>query len=61
MFTTEQMAQRDRIVFQYCKDMGIPVVWNLAGGYQRDEQGTIEPVLALHRQTMDICAQIYGA
>jgi acetoin utilization deacetylase AcuC-like enzyme len=61
VFTTEQMAKRDRIVFQYCKDMGIPVAWVLAGGYQRDEQGTIEPVLALHRQTMDICAQIYGA
>ena len=47
--------------FSRSLNMGIPVVWNLAGGYQRDEQGTIEPVLALHRQTMDICAQIYGA
>jgi hypothetical protein len=25
------------------------VAWNLAGGYQRDEEGTIDPVLALHQ------------
>ncbi len=27
------MAQRDRIVFETCKKMRIPVAWNLAGGY----------------------------
>jgi len=30
-------------------------VWNLAGGYKRDAAGRIEPVLALHRQTMLEC------
>jgi hypothetical protein len=29
-----------------------PLVWNLAGGYQRDESGSIEPVLKLHRMTV---------
>lgn len=32
--TTEEMRERDRIVFAEAKAMGIPVVWNLAGGYQ---------------------------
>jgi hypothetical protein len=30
--------------------------WNLAGGYQKDAQGGIEPVLAIHRRTMQACA-----
>jgi acetoin utilization deacetylase AcuC-like enzyme len=57
LLTTEEMAQRDRRVFRACRQYGIPVVWNLAGGYQRDDKGSIEPVLALHRQTMAICIE----
>ncbi len=60
VYTTEQMAERDRMVFDACRSLDVPLIWNLAGGYQRDAQGTIEPVLALHRQTMRICAEIYG-
>jgi acetoin utilization deacetylase AcuC-like enzyme len=44
------MAQRDHAVFEAFK--GRPLVWNLAGGYQRDKRGGIEPVLRLHRHTM---------
>ena len=29
------------------------LVWNLAGGYQRDASGSIEPVLRLHRNTLN--------
>ena len=54
IFTTAQMAQRDELVFWSAKTLGIPVAWNLAGGYQRDETGGIEPVLKLHRQTYEI-------
>lgn len=36
---------------------GKPLAWNLAGGYQRDRDGGIAPVLRLHRTT----AQIFGA
>lgn len=57
--TTEQMRRRDRIVFETCKRLGIPVAWCLAGGYQRDEKGSIEPVLALHRATMEECAAVF--
>ena len=45
--TTEQMKARDDIVFAFAKDKKIPVVWCLAGGYQRD----LKKVLALHEQT----------
>ena len=40
--------QRDQLIFTLCRDRKIPVVWNLAGGYQRDQQGGISRVLELH-------------
>ena len=51
--TSEQMRKRDAMVFRIARDYAIPVVFNLAGGYQRDERGSIEPVLKLHDQTME--------
>jgi len=51
--TTAQMRQRDALVFEAALGYGIPVVWNLAGGYQRDADGGIGPVLAIHRATLD--------
>lgn len=50
--TTEELRLRDRIVFETLRDMNIPVAWNLAGGYQRDENGGIKPVLDIHTNTM---------
>jgi hypothetical protein len=32
--TDAQLAQRDRLVFETCRELGLPVAWNLAGGYQ---------------------------
>ncbi len=57
LLSTEQMRQRDHLVFHACACLGVPLVWNLAGGYQRDTQGGIDPVLALHRNTMIECIQ----
>ena len=57
--TSEQLAERDRIVFTVAAAIGVPVAWNLAGGYQRDAQGGIEPVLAIHRRTMQACADVF--
>lgn len=59
LLTTEQMRERDAVVFDSCAAYGIPLVWNLAGGYQRDAAGSLEPVLALHRNTMEECAKRY--
>lgn len=59
IMTTQQMQERDRLVFLAAEAYGLPCVWNLAGGYSRDKAGTIEPVLALHRQTMLECIKQY--
>ena len=49
--TTKQMQQRDRAVFRGIK---APLVFDLAGGYQKPTDGTIftDPVLHLHRTTI---------
>ncbi|WP_194117402.1 hypothetical protein [Chitinilyticum piscinae] len=57
--SSEQMLRRDRIVFEYCRRFALPVAWNLAGGYQRDEAGSIRPVLELHDQTLCECANCF--
>jgi acetoin utilization deacetylase AcuC-like enzyme len=49
--TTEQLRARDALVFETARSLGLPLVWNLAGGYQRDARGGIEPVLEIHRNT----------
>lgn len=59
--TTEQLQRRDRIVFDGAKRIGLPVAWDLAGGYQRDERGNISPVLEIHRNTMQECIAAYVA
>lgn len=55
--STSQMRERDRLVFSLAVEHRVPLVWNLAGGYQRDRQGGIAPVLELHRQTMIECIE----
>jgi acetoin utilization deacetylase AcuC-like enzyme len=49
--TDAQLKARDRFVFDRCMELGLPVVWNFAGGYQRTKAGKITPVLAIHRAT----------
>ena len=53
--TTIEMAERDRIIFSEAKAIGIPVVWNLAGGYQSPHERIIE----IHRNTMLACVAVY--
>lgn len=52
--TDAQLRERDRIVFTKFKEMGIPVVWNLAGGYQNP----IQKVLDIHNATMEECLKV---
>jgi acetoin utilization deacetylase AcuC-like enzyme len=54
--TTDQLHMRDELVFSTLRELGIPVVWNLAGGYQRDATGGIPRVLEIHDNTMRACA-----
>lgn len=53
--TTEQLLERDRIVFRASALLGIPVVWNLAGGYQEP----LRKVLDIHANTMQACVEAY--
>lgn len=48
--TTEEMRRRDNEVFSIANEVGKPVVWNLAGGYQ-----DMDTLLGLHRATMEEC------
>ena len=57
--TNDDMRQRDRLIFTLCRDLKIPVVWNLAGGYQKDQRGDISKVLELHRATMEECVACF--
>lgn len=62
ILTTAQMSARDRMVFQ--KLGHLPLVWNLAGGYQvvagKTGAAQIEPVLALHRETARLHCEMFG-
>jgi acetoin utilization deacetylase AcuC-like enzyme len=55
--TTAQLAKRDRLVFETARSMGVPIAWNLAGGYQERLRG----VLDIHDNTMIECWWAYGA
>lgn len=60
MLTTEQMGTRDEILFSIAKRLAIPVVFNLAGGYQRDENGGISKVIRLHLNTFSAALRVHG-
>jgi len=55
--TTKQLAERDLIVFETTKALGLPIAWNLAGGYQEP----LRNVLDIHDNTLMACWQVYGA
>lgn len=53
---TEQLKARDYLVFTTAKALGIPVAWNLAGGYQEDFRN----VLDIHDNTLQTCWDVFG-
>jgi len=55
----DQLRRRDRAVFKTCRAVGLPVAWNLAGGYQYDADGTIRPVLDVHDNTLIECSEAW--
>ncbi len=60
VLTTREMAERDQIVFSIAAEMGLAVSVSLAGGYQQDEHGNIEPVLKLHNNTFRLATAAFG-
>ena len=57
---TDLLKERDQIVFDDVLGRRIPVAWNLAGGYQRDAHGSIQPVLDIHNHTMSAFASCWA-
>jgi acetoin utilization deacetylase AcuC-like enzyme len=51
----EGLAARDRGIFTAARDAGVPLVWNLAGGYAKSMQDTID----IHLQTLAISDEVY--
>lgn len=56
ILSTEQLYERDQVVFRGLHAMHVPVVWNLAGGYQTP----LRKVLDIHDNTMRACTEVYG-
>jgi hypothetical protein len=46
------LFERDQLVFEAAAALGIPVAWNLAGGYQTP----LRKVTLIHDGTMRACA-----
>ncbi len=57
---SDEMRQRDRFVFQTCRDLKLPIAITLAGGYQRTTDGMIDAVLLLHRVTIEEALEVFG-
>ncbi|MEB3328987.1 MAG: hypothetical protein VKQ33_07125 [Candidatus Sericytochromatia bacterium] len=53
--TTEQLARRDHLVFARARAWGVPVAWNLGGGYQTP----LRRLLDLHDQTALACNALH--
>lgn len=54
--TTAELRDRDRLVFETAQRGGIPIAWNLAGGYQEP----LRKVLDIHDNTMLACASVFA-
>jgi hypothetical protein len=50
--TTQQLGERDRLLFATARRLRIPLAWNLAGGYQNP----LRKVLDVHDNTIRACA-----
>jgi acetoin utilization deacetylase AcuC-like enzyme len=59
--TTEELVRRDEIVLGGLVQSRTPVAWNLAGGYQREPDGTIPKVLEIHTNTALASLRAMGA
>jgi acetoin utilization deacetylase AcuC-like enzyme len=51
--TQQGLARRDALMFEQCREVGIPVVTVIAGGYGRDPSTTV----GIHVQTVRIAAK----
>jgi len=59
VLTSAQLRRRDLRVFQIAKGLGVPLAWDLAGGYQRGGRTGIDPVIAIHMATFEEAVRVY--
>jgi acetoin utilization deacetylase AcuC-like enzyme len=52
---SDQMRERDSMVFEAARKSGVPIAWNLAGGYQ----DPVSKVVRIHVATMGECVRTY--
>ena len=58
--TTAILAERERMVFAWAAENGIPLAWVLAGGYTAGNEGAaldMDGLVALHRLTIETAAR----
>ena len=53
VLSLDGLRKRDRIVFETADAMRLPIAWNLAGGYTKDDV-----VLDIHRATAEECIRV---
>jgi acetoin utilization deacetylase AcuC-like enzyme len=54
--TKTGLAERDRMVFDYCRMAGLPVVVTMAGGYAPN----VDDIVDIHLQTVLLAAELEG-
>jgi acetoin utilization deacetylase AcuC-like enzyme len=59
LLTTPQLRERDATVFAILRELGIPVAWNFAGGYQKEPDGTIPKVVEIHENTARAALEVW--
>jgi len=59
--TDEELEERDRIVFETCRALRLPIAWDLAGGYRVDADNEAGPVIDVHARTMQACAATFAS
>ncbi|MFQ6033592.1 MAG: histone deacetylase, partial [Candidatus Bipolaricaulia bacterium] len=52
--TPEGLKERDRLVFEACREAGVPVVITLGGGYARPVSRTVEAHLNTFRAALEV-------
>ena len=57
--TIAELRERDWMVFEWCRNAGVPVCFSLAGGYARESDGSIPTVLEIHRNTMAVAIEVF--
>ncbi len=61
--TSEELRIRDNLILGFAMQNNIPIVWNLAGGYQEvviNNQRNIQKVLDIHNATLEETIKVFG-